>query len=158
MCYTLHERTFSKIHNRGTLRNVHCAYKQRWEVTKYKYFVTVLKKIFLVSVLYFTIYFSDYFLLLLPTFLQKYLYFLLLTFSNQARYFSFGGSPFDNKSIIHHESVSLDWQRDSSRTRSASPPKGFYQSNPCKRLENGVDQRGKTTDLFMTSSAGQFHL
>ncbi len=25
-------------------------------------------------------------------------------------------------------------------------------------LENGVDQRGKTTDLFMTSSAGQFHL
>ncbi len=44
--------------------------------------------------------FSDYFLHLLLTFLHKYLYFLLLTFSNQARYFSFGGSPFDNKSII----------------------------------------------------------
>ncbi len=35
---------------------------------------------------------------------------------------------------------------------------GFYQSNQCKSLENGVDQRGKTTDLFMTSSAGQFYL
>ncbi len=88
---------------------------QRWEVTKYKYVITVLKYIFLVSVLYFTIYFSDYFLLLLLTFLHKYLYFLLLTFSKQARYFSFGGSPFDNKSIIHHESVSLDWERDSVR-------------------------------------------
>ncbi len=28
----------------------------------------------------------------------------------------------------------------------------------CKRLEHGVDQRGLTTDLFMTSSAGDFHL
>ncbi len=75
-------------------------HKQRWEVTKYKYFVMYLSRFFLVSVLYFTIYFSDYFVLLLPTLLHKYLYFLLLTFSNQACYFSFGGSPFDNKSII----------------------------------------------------------
>jgi len=68
----------------------------------YKYFVTVmlLKSIFLVSVLYFTVCFSDYFLFLLIKFLHKYLYFLLLTFSNQAHYFSFDGSPFDNKSII----------------------------------------------------------
>ncbi len=44
----------------------------------YKYFVTVtlLKSIFLIPVLYFTVYFSDYFLFLLIAFLHKYLYFL----------------------------------------------------------------------------------
>ena len=36
---------------------------QRREVVEYKYFVTVLKYIFLVSVLYSTTYFSDDFLL-----------------------------------------------------------------------------------------------
>ncbi len=57
-------------------------------------------------------YFPDYFLLLLHTFLHKYLYFLLLLFSIQVRFFRHGGSPFDNKSIINHESVSLDWQHN----------------------------------------------
>ena len=37
--------------------------EKRWEVVEYKYFVTVLKYMFLVSVLYSTTYFSDYFLL-----------------------------------------------------------------------------------------------
>ena len=41
---------------------------QRWEVVKYKYFVTVLKYMFLVSVLYSTTYFPDHFLLLLLSF------------------------------------------------------------------------------------------
>ena len=36
---------------------------QRWEVVEYKYFVTVLKYMLLVSVLYSTTYFSDDFLL-----------------------------------------------------------------------------------------------
>ena len=45
--------------------------KQRWEVVEYKYFVTVLKYIFLVSVLYSTTCFSDDFLLLLLTFLTQ---------------------------------------------------------------------------------------
>ena len=39
------------------------AHMQRWEVVEYKYFVTVLKYIFLVPVLYSTTYFSDDFLL-----------------------------------------------------------------------------------------------
>ena len=41
---------------------------QRWEETKHQYFVTTLKKIFQVFVFYLSIYFSDVFLLLLPTF------------------------------------------------------------------------------------------
>ena len=44
---------------------------KRWEVVEYKYFVTVLKYIFLVSVLCSTTYFSDDFLLLLLTFLTQ---------------------------------------------------------------------------------------
>ena len=44
---------------------------QRWEVVEYKYFVTVLKYIFLVSVHYSTTYFSDNVLLLLLTFLTQ---------------------------------------------------------------------------------------
>lgn len=43
---------------------------RRWEVTKYKYCVTPL---------YSSIYFSDSFLLSLPTIKHKYLHFLLLT-------------------------------------------------------------------------------
>ncbi len=42
--------------------------------------------------------FSDYFLRLLLTVLHKFLYFLLLTFPNQACYCS---SPFDNKSVYY---------------------------------------------------------
>ena len=55
-------------------------YYQRWEVTKYKYFFTVTKSIFQVSVLYLSIYFPVNFLLLRPTLEHKYLYFLLLPF------------------------------------------------------------------------------
>ena len=54
---------------------------QRWEVVEFKYFVTVLKYIVLVSVLYTTTYFSDDFLQYFD-FLHvehKYLNFLLLT-------------------------------------------------------------------------------
>ena len=47
---------------------------QRWEVVEYKYFVTVLKYIFLVSVLYSTTFYFDFL-----HFEHKYLYFLLLT-------------------------------------------------------------------------------
>lgn len=50
--------------------------KQRWEVTKYKHFVIVLKWI-LQSVLYLSIFFSDDFSLLHPKFVYKYLFFLL---------------------------------------------------------------------------------
>ncbi len=108
--------------------------------------VQILCYCFLVSVLYFTIYFSIFFYFT-PYIFTQISVLLLLTFSNQSRYFNFGGSPFDNKSIKHHESVILDWQHDSAR--STSPPRGFCQSNQCKRLENGVGQRGKTADLFM---------
>lgn len=59
-----------------------------WDVTKHKYFVTVPKYIFQVSVLYLSIYISDSFWLFLPTFEHKYLNSLLLTFSQQARDFS----------------------------------------------------------------------
>ena len=74
---------------------------QRWEVVEYKYFVTVLKYMFLVSVLYSTTYFPDDFLLSTSHMLNtntctfyflhvepKYLYFLLLTFPKQAGSFS----------------------------------------------------------------------
>ena len=44
-------------------RGEHIGSFQRWEVVEFKYFVTVLKYIFLVSVLYSTTYFSDDFLL-----------------------------------------------------------------------------------------------
>ncbi len=40
------------------------------------------------------IHFSDIFLFPLPTFEHKYLYFLLLTFSKQARYFSWNAFAF----------------------------------------------------------------
>ncbi len=53
-------------------------------------------------------------------------------------YFSFGGSPFNNKSLILHESVSLDWQRDSAPARSASLPKGLSVSI---RVINARDSR-----------------
>ena len=51
-------------YNRGEVNALiyHTAH-QRWEVVEYKYFVTVLKYILLVSVLYSTTYFSDDFLL-----------------------------------------------------------------------------------------------
>ncbi len=38
--------------------------------------------------------------------------------------------------------------------RFARAPRLHQKSYQCKRLENGVDQTVKTTDLFMTSSAG----
>ena len=53
---------------------------------KYKYFVTVLKKIFQVSLLYLSIYFPDALLLLLATLEHRYLYFLLATFLKVSRY------------------------------------------------------------------------
>ena len=52
--------------------------QQGWEVTKYKYCVTLLSRFFIY--LYLSIYFSDSFSLLLPTVEHKYLHFLLLTF------------------------------------------------------------------------------
>ena len=59
-----------------TCRRVPVSGDQSWEVVEYKYFVTVLKYMFLVSVLYFTpLHFTFYFLHVEP----KYLYFLLLT-------------------------------------------------------------------------------
>lgn len=58
--------------------------EQGWEVTKYKYFVSVLKWRFQVSVLYFCIYFSDSVFLLLCAFHIN--IFLFLTFSKQANY------------------------------------------------------------------------
>lgn len=48
--------------------------EQGWEVTKYKYFISVLKWRFQVSVLYFCIYFSDSVFLLLCAFSHKYLF------------------------------------------------------------------------------------
>ncbi len=57
-------------------------YVQRWEVTTYKYFISTFFKY-----LYCTWVFT--FLTTFPTFEHKYLYFLLHTFSKQARYFSF---------------------------------------------------------------------
>lgn len=59
------------------------------------------------------------------TFTPHIFYTSVLTFSNK---------PLDNKCLINHDSVSLDWQCDSARAHSA--PKGFGQSNRCKRLEN----------------------
>ena len=67
------------------------AYAHWWEVTKYKYFVTVLKSIFHIYLLYLRISFPDDFLLLLDTFEHKFLYFLLLTSSKLACYLSSGG-------------------------------------------------------------------
>lgn len=55
------------------------AARHRWEGTKNKYFVTALKQSFQKSALCFSISLSDHFLLLLPTFVLKYLYFLLLS-------------------------------------------------------------------------------
>ena len=52
---------FRIIENYGAF--VHGGSMQRWEVVQYKYFVTVLKYIFLVSVFYSNTYFSDDFLL-----------------------------------------------------------------------------------------------
>lgn len=51
-----------------------CVNYQRWEVMKYKYFITVLEYIFQVSAFHLSVYFSDNFLLL-----PKCLYF---TFTN----------------------------------------------------------------------------
>ncbi len=51
---------------------------QKWEVIKYKYFLTVFKYSFHVSILYLSIYFSDNLVFFLPTFEHKYLSFLLL--------------------------------------------------------------------------------
>lgn len=57
---------------------------QRWEVSEYKYSITVLK--YQVSVLYLSIYFSGDFLLVLPTFVHKFLYFLQLTMETHSGY------------------------------------------------------------------------
>ena len=57
------------------------------------------------SALYLGIYFSDSFLLLLPTFEHKYLYFLLLKFPKQAPYFSFNAFEWNHWLfffILHH--------------------------------------------------------
>ncbi len=54
---------------------------QRWEVTKYKYFVTDSDFSGICTLLEYL--FSDHFLLLLPTFEHKYLNFLLFTFLKQ---------------------------------------------------------------------------
>ncbi len=51
---------------------------------------------------------------------------------------SFPNSPFNNKTLIYHESVSLGWQCDSPRARSAHPR--VRQKDA--RLENGVEARG----------------
>lgn len=48
---------------------------QTWEVTKHKYFITVLKQFFLVFIFLTTFYFDS-------LQLNKYLYFLLLHFQN----------------------------------------------------------------------------
>ncbi len=105
--------------------------------------------------LYFTIYFSDYFYLYSLHF-YRYLYFLLLTFQTRLVALVLVDHHSIKKYVIHHESVSIDWQPDSARARSTSPPKSLYRSNHCKRLENGVHQRGKTTDLCITSSVVSF--
>lgn len=46
-----------------------CVNYQRWEVMKYEYIITVLECIFQVSVFHLSVYFSDNFLLLPPTFI-----------------------------------------------------------------------------------------
>lgn len=58
---------------------------QRWGVVKYKCYVTV--QIFQVTLLYFSISFYDDILLILPAFVHKYIYFLLLTLRKHAHYF-----------------------------------------------------------------------
>lgn len=59
----------------------------RWEVTKCKYIVDVLKSILQVSGLHLSIPFSGDLLVLLPTFVHTYLYFVLLTLEKRAHYF-----------------------------------------------------------------------
>lgn len=59
----------------------------RWEVTKCKYVVDVLKSILQVSGLHLSIPFSVDLLVLLPTFVHTYLYFVLLTLEKRAHYF-----------------------------------------------------------------------
>lgn len=61
---------------------------QKWEAMKCKYFIIVLVH-FQVSVLYFSIYCSANFLLLLPMSFHKYVNLVLLTFSKEAHYCSF---------------------------------------------------------------------
>ncbi len=70
----------------------HCLWAQRSWLCFYRstpsYVTPVLGLMFQVSVLYLSIYFSDSFWLFLSSFKLKYLNFLLVTFSHQARYFS----------------------------------------------------------------------
>ena len=66
ICWRIHNSFPFSFLERTFLRYANI---QMWEVVEYKYFVTVLKYIFLVSVLYSTTYFSDDFWILLLTFL-----------------------------------------------------------------------------------------
>lgn len=59
----------------------------KWEVTKCKYVVDVLKSILQVSGLHLSIPFSGDLLVLLPTFVHTYLYFVLLRLEKRAHYF-----------------------------------------------------------------------
>ena len=65
--WTANSAPWRVLHS-GTVQQTQQILQERWEVVEYKYLVTVLKYIFLVSVLYSTPNVSDNFLLLILTF------------------------------------------------------------------------------------------
>ncbi len=74
--FSLH-LTHPSAHTPGAVGSRHCGARQWWSVTKYNYFVTVLKYIFQVSVLYWSSFILSNFYFYFTTFQSIRSYFLL---------------------------------------------------------------------------------